>query len=799
MISGRTSKETLTERLKADASTLKDFKTLTGFAAAVAAGVPLDFAAYVALVLEAAGAGIAAGARLFDGAREDVARPRDSSSYDRFRVIFYVAAQKAYLEALDARIRQLKLSAANTPSGDDSKKAKEKLGKALSSRIAQLDEAEVRFHFSVDPTDRTIPLYQAYSDWLDTALQALPLAVTERMQVVRQIHEEAKSRFRSALATDDPVSRWMRDYLALAAQEDRTRVIQDLSAMREILEGWTSKADEQHRQRWADYKNMLRNLPDKPETMFDESFGVSKVFVAPVVTYHRAALSGGDDRADVVPDVARLFGALLSDRASGADLIILSGGPGSGKSTLCRILASELARNDDVHPVFLRLRRYKEGADFGSYIAEQLIALGVISRFADLQNVPNVVLILDGFDELVMASRARLRHFFNVLQEDLSLGPLRHAKAIVSGRDTLFPKGEGLPRNSHVITLQAFDKRRVAAWGAKWRRVNAHANAKSFKPEQFVDTDANKKQSALHHLVTWPLTLHLVARVHTAGKLNITGAKKSDLEKAFLYRSILSETATRQSEQTAGQDRLDAKAMREFVRLLAWEMYARSVDSLDPEDVKPLVSQFYPGSGETLLAELSDVAVVNAPEFKRAEDTGFEFVHKSFAEYLVAEKLARVVEEVTYQVTDLDGASAWRKDLREASRSCAAFLGIRVVTAELQEMVEPMLGAYTLFRDGALRDANFVETRKRGLQRILTRFGDLFSDFACGAALATVTEPAVLLSLMGIFRRTPIMVSGWLSSARQRRASCSAKPATRTLFSQRNRLTVRSGVGFQRS
>jgi len=76
----------------------------------------------------------------------------------------------------------------------------------------------------------------------------------------------------------------------------------------------------------------------------------------------------------------------------------------------------------------------KEGADIAAFVEESLRNLGLIDRLADLRALPNLVLILDGFDELVMASRSRLRHFFNVLSEELGTGPLRSARAIVSGR-----------------------------------------------------------------------------------------------------------------------------------------------------------------------------------------------------------------------------------------------------------------------------------------------------------------------------------------------------------------------------
>ena len=48
----------------------------------------------------------------------------------------------------------------------------------------------------------------------------------------------------------------------------------------------------------------------------------------------------------------------------------------------------------------------------------------------------------------------------------------------------------------------------------------------------------------LHHLVTWPLTLHLVARVQKAGILDFEASE--EIEKAYLYKSIIKDTLTTQ-------------------------------------------------------------------------------------------------------------------------------------------------------------------------------------------------------------------------------------------------------------
>jgi hypothetical protein len=69
--------------------------------------------------------------------------------------------------------------------------------------------------------------------------------------------------------------------------------------------------------------------------------------------------------------------------------------------------------------------------------------------------------------------------------------------------------------------------------------------ATAFHPEKLlsgngkrggVTTRGSSPVSALHHLVTWPLTLHLVARVHTNGGLPDPSQEGVQIDKAYLYR-----------------------------------------------------------------------------------------------------------------------------------------------------------------------------------------------------------------------------------------------------------------------
>lgn len=760
-INGKTTEETLTEKFEKDGKLLGDASSIITFAATAAAGEPLSLAAGLALIVKTAGSAVSAGTnivrRFASGAKDE---PATLPPYDRFRILFYVTCQKCFIEALGDALAKVQIKNKEKESQTEIKpQGAKELRDQLQLQIASLYEAEVTYLFCVEPLAGDVPLYEAFQKWTCGTLGFYGIPAPDAHQIADQSNKEARKRFAIFLASKDEGAEWMRNYLALTRQQETSsRLVTDLAAIRETLSQWTDPAaalKQSQKKAWEVYRQSLAELPDLKETMFSEQFGVRKVFVQPRVVYHIRGVEGDASKAQPVPDLGRLLGALISSRVSGEDLVILCGGPGSGKSTLCRVMASELAKDAAVHPVFLRLRRVKEGSEIGQFIEESLQKHGLISRLADLRDIPNLVLILDGFDELVMASRARLRHFFNVLREDLSAGPLRNARAIVSGRDTLFPRGDGLPSGSHVLSLQPFDKLRVKAWGTKWRLLHKTGDGNSFHPEEFIEEEQkDEPKPPLHHLVSWPLTLHLVARVHTAGKLEVRAKAAKKIEKAYLYRSILAETSHRQVEQAEGTGRLDPKKMRDFLRSLAWEMHSRSIDSMDPSEVMPILKRFYPDKNEQDLAELAEVAVVNSPELTKGEETGFEFVHKSFAEFLVGERFADLVERVAFKAPEFGSEDlTWRMSEQDAARELAPVFGIRLIPEEVQEMFEPMLGCFAPFSKGERVDEVVAApTRKDGLTRIVERFEFIFADFLRGGSLETVAK----ISTVGSRMRSPL-------------------------------------------
>jgi hypothetical protein len=738
-MSTRTNAVTVFESLEKGSSTgsqvSQAFNSLITFAGTAGSAAILTTLPGVGVLLAATSAAALAAGQVVKAVSAWRAQQNALPPYEQFRVLYYTTCQRAYLEALEAELE--KLAQVKQLQGDR-KAAEQQDFKELGRHAQELAKADVTYLIGVDPVKTEQPLFQAYERWLAAVLPKYGVPKSMIYEVTQRVSTAARERLRVLLAQQNPDATWMRSYLALFQEEKTTEVLTTLAAVATSLSEWTERSsaaiDKRYQGAWHDYRENLKALPDKSETMFAENFGVRKVFVAPQATYQ---VIGVSDKPYGIANVPGQLGALLSERIPAGDLRILCGGPGSGKSTVCRMLASQLANDPAMHPIFLRLRHMKEGADLVSFVEASLRNEGLIDRISDLRDVPNLVLVLDGFDELVMASRARLRNFFNVLTEELASGPLRFARAIVSGRDTLFPHGDGLPAGAHVLTLAPFDKPRVEEWGRKWRALHRRGPGSGFTPEKLLPATKTYQPTPLQHLASWPLTLHLLARVHTSGILNLGLEKDQEIEKAFLYRSIMADTVRRQTTQASGTGRFDQQQMQRFLRHLAWQMYSRETDSLEFHEVMPLVRELYPDATESDASEITEVAIVNAPELTKGEETGCEFVHKSFAEYLAAEHIAETVERTAFKVEEFGSPEpTWRMSTGDATAELASVFASRLVTPEVQEMLEPMLGrVHVFFGSASINEVRHAPARSGTLARIIERFEMMLRLLAQGRHL----------------------------------------------------------------
>ncbi|MEM9352818.1 MAG: NACHT domain-containing protein [Planctomycetota bacterium] len=747
--------EKLEKRLNLDGKLLKDGAALVTFATVATGTGDLQSGIFAGLITKTAGAALTAGTNLLERLRlppfnEETSLP----THERFQVLTYCFCMKSFVAAVDELVQSTEFEeacarlanevAVESP-GLEAVRLVESNADAIRHRAQNIEEAELYLQAGSQIDKGVVPLLAAFSEWL-----ANYLADTRLAEHVEGLDEESlRSRFGNRLtldlASDSDDARAIRDYLGIQADMATIGSADTMGAVHDLLKGWI--AEQTHdptKEKWDAYREHLRSLPDQSSTMFAEDFGVAEVFQVPMLGHYIQQPPAHGVHASQ-GSASQILGALLSQRYSSRNLMLLCGGPGSGKSTLCRMLVSVLAEKPNVHPVFIRLRQLKQAASVDGLIIDHLTERGLITRVDEIAELTNLYIILDGFDEVVMADRNRLTTIFRELREALEDSRFQNARVLIAGRDTLFPNGDGLPLGAHILKILPFDERRVTNWGRKWRGKHPTGPGKSFAPENYLDKNAGEDTSDLHELATWPLTLHLIARVHTSGGLDGSPEQLKGLRKAYLYRSILAEIGLRQQDQVPGEDRLSGDQLRQLARACAWMLYCRGAESAPFDDVRPLIREMFPDLPDEAGSRFTEVAICNTPQFKQGAEGGFEFIHKTFAEFLVAEHITAQVEQASqkgpsYSLSGKDEIQ-WLLDDEAATSKLGQCFAVRSVPEEILIMVEPMLGCLRPFIAGSSAlEVVPLEHRREPLRDILARLNNLF-------ARALLEDPTPLLLL----------------------------------------------------
>lgn len=532
----------------------------------------------------------------------------------------------------------------------------------------------------------------------------------------------------------------------------------DIAFNRAVFEVWSRDP--------AGYKILCESLesPAAIASSFDLSWHsyrkelVHKFHVAPVFGQEKAKISlaqlyvplrgiwnDGDDDIRVIvggagiPKNARIV--LMDDDLDnwidqGEDvdwLRLIGGGPGSGKSTTLKSLASRYAARLDWRPLFIPLQHIGIAADLRDSVNKHFLEKSdgsftqpPLSRTA-LEDGPPLLLIFDGLDELVAPNdsandvintfSARLSNLVAALRGDGS----RRIKIVVSGRMPAFqaarrflaPPKHGcveafgyLPVDARELThgsdLWAVDQRPL--W---WK---AYAAAINQRPE----TPPALKTGKLSGITHEPLLCYLLV---------LAGYATNDWEKAAENRNRIYSTLMQNIYERGWGEGLQkrhgpGKSMRladflllmETIGLAAWlggdarvateasflqttqitraELAWESFNADNGSDVTNLAMNFYLKAAE-------------------GSQRGFEFTHKSFGEYLAARALLAVAKSV-HDLVDRRIEHAL-KDWSEATKT-------GVISPEILEFMRDEVRLQ--IEEGGASETEVVKSVKVAFQRI---------------------------------------------------------------------------------
>ena len=366
----------------------------------------------------------------------------------------------------------------------------------------------------------------------------------------------------------------------------------------------------------------------------------------------------------------------LSDwvaRCDPEDLVrVVSGRPGSGKSSFCKMFAADLAETLGIPILYCPLHLIDPQADVIQAVA------GFVTQNRYLQGSPldgregedRLLVIFDGLDELSMQGRAAAEVAQGFVDEVLRkaaafAGQGLHRQFLISGRDLAVQANAGRLRRLgqvlHVLPYQVDEQARNAYEDTEgllavdqrdlWWQRYGQASGKGFAEMPKELGSAN-----LAEITRQPLLNYLIALSH--GRKRLDFSQETTLN--AIYADLLQAVYERQWEGGRRHSGTGELAEKDFDRILeeialaVWHGDGRvaTVETIHQRcqrsKLDRYLEQFQEGAKKGVTRLLTAFYFRQAGDV-RGEKT-FEFTHKSFGEYLTARRLVRMLATVQTQL-----------------------------------------------------------------------------------------------------------------------------------------------------
>ena len=433
---------------------------------------------------------------------------------------------------------------------------------------------------------------------------------------------------------------------------------------------------------WEAYNTRLQEQVEAP--ILSANFGLTDVYVPLRGYYTRIASDKRQEK--VVVDLARSLNEWIQTKDPKDAVRIISGGPGSGKSSFVKIFAAHYAKQNRGHVLFIPLHHpcFDQAADFEEGI-ERFVQydLHLKQKLLDPDNETlELLIIIDGLDELSFQSNAAqhtVHSFFKEVRRTVKLFNLHSVRVqiIMTGREvTIQDSLEDVGKILHVLPYVVsnsrpqpgipqpyVDKQKLLETDQRdqwWEKYGALTKTNySSLPDRI-------RHPALREITAQPLLNYLVAISYLEGKLssrqaNLNTVYADLLEAVYVrgYDDNGKHLAITEISESAFQQ------MLEMIALCAWQRRTRRVTIREVEalckrhNAVQLLSVFTEDS-TVGITRLLTAFYFRQSDRKDGEQT-FEFTHKSFGEYLVAHLVADTMEVIQAQLSlkDSDPDLGW--------------------------------------------------------------------------------------------------------------------------------------------
>ena len=462
---------------------------------------------------------------------------------------------------------------------------------------------------------------------------------------------------------------------------------------------------------WRLYQAYLKNKID--EWIFEENFGLKQIYVSPCAYYEKEtrtntstySKTGTADK--IVVDLEKHLLTWIETGRRDDAVRVISGGPGSGKSSFAQMFAANHSQAHNI--LFISLPRlvtaqprFNIDFDFKTAIGKYLDKFFAQNPLELKKNV----IILDGLDELAQQGETCaevatkfIENMNNYLEDQNETEINIHI--IITGRTLLIkslkfnryrqilyilpyylPDAE---KNGYIDELQLLKDKRDVWW----------KNYGNLTGQNYTGLPIELKRNTFNEITAWPLSNYLVAKSYDRKELKFTEETTLNELYADLIEGVYSrdyvKTTISQNKAHPTLRSIKLKEFKEILEEIATATWQCSGHIITVKEIQTHYTQNKIADiplknfleDERVISNLLIAFYFNKIDNYSLEEEAFEFTHKSFGEYLAAKKFVRQikVESEKIEKNKADGFEA------EALERWIRLCGKSPVTVEILEFL----------------------------------------------------------------------------------------------------------------
>jgi hypothetical protein len=445
---------------------------------------------------------------------------------------------------------------------------------------------------------------------------------------------------------------------------------------------------------WRRYADRVANLLDQP--VFGESFSLRQIYVEPRGYLSTASFRRRHDRvidrfevSDLsgvekprVVQVVRHIEAWLSAKDKDDAVIVLTGGPGAGKSSLSVFLVDRLLRSGN-RVILVPIQYLNTDVDFVSSFRDFVLSEGF---FRDNPIAPNnldqtIILVLDGLDELEMQGKAIndavLGFVRDVVRTVYRLNSSTcRVQIILSGRELAVQAIEGefrkpgqlvvlfpyyVPEQERSLFIDPSSLLRRDQRDIWWARYGG-LTGRSFK-----NIPGELKAGEVGEVTGQPLLNYLVALAYQRQNVELSNGTNINALYGDLIKAVYERSWSRRPHPALGNvPEADFVRFLEEVALAVWHGHGRTTTIKEIEQHCRAAGVYHIVSGLEQEPSAGISRLLLAFYFRQKGrssegDHTFEFTHKTFGEYLSSLRIVRAVGVHAKQIalSKMDSDAGW--------------------------------------------------------------------------------------------------------------------------------------------